>query len=89
MGANIVWAHLIVSRVRRRLADVSRGAAHVFVDSVITKDVLPVGDAPGDWHLVKDYPHGVRVRGPGAYGPLAGPLDRYAGVAKSDPRRHI
>jgi hypothetical protein len=80
LGANLVWAHLIVSRVRARLADVAAGAAHVFVDSVLTQDTLPTGDSIGEWRLVKSYEDGIRVGGPGAYGPLYGPWDRYAGV---------
>jgi hypothetical protein len=83
MGSNIIWAHLIVARVRARLAEVARGACHVFVDSVLTQDTLTTGDAVGDWRLVKEYADGVKVGGPGAYGPRAGDWDRYAGVPRA------
>ena len=87
MGANIVWAHLIVSRVKRRLADVCRGAVHVFVDSVLTQDTISTGENMGDWRLVKEYTDGVNVLYPGVYGPAGKALDKYAGVAVGDPRR--
>ncbi len=83
LGANLIWAHLIVSRVRARLADVADGAAHVFVDSVLTQRELPTGDAIGDWRLVKTYPDGIKVGGPGAYGPMIGAWDKYAGVPRA------
>lgn len=87
LGRNVAWAHLIVSRVRQRLADVARGAAHVFVDSVLTQSEIATGAALGDWRLVRTYEKGIRVGGPGAYGPAAGPLDKHAGVARNSPVR--
>jgi hypothetical protein len=83
LGANLIWAHLIVSRVRARLAEVAAGAVHVFVDSVLTRAELPTGDRVGDWRLVKRYENGVRVGGPGAYGPMWGAWDKYAGVPRA------
>lgn len=88
LALNIPWAHLIVSRVRMRLWEASRGAAHVFVDSVITQREIPTGDGLGDWRLEKVYKHGVLIRAPGQYGGAdAEQLDRMAGVGRTSPLR--
>lgn len=87
LGVNVVWAHLIVGRVRRRLWDVAEGAAHVFVDSVLTQREITTGDNPGDWRVAKEYPAGIRVEAAGHYGPAVGPLDKMAGVPLTDSRR--
>lgn len=87
---NIPWAHLIISRVRERLWNYSAGAVHVYVDSVITPAVLPVGLDIGDWKLEKTYGAGVIIKGPGQYGDIAGrTLDRMAGVPKNSSLREL
>lgn len=89
LGAHLVWSHLIVSRVKMRVHEVSyRRAAHVFVDSVLIPGELPTGDDPGDWHLVKEYRSGVAVIGPGHFGPLGGYADKRAGIPLTDARRN-
>lgn len=82
-GRNVVWAHLIMSRVRRRLWDASTCGrwCHVYVDSIITTQTLSTGTSPGDWRLVDTYARGVKVAGPGQYGRADSPhWLRYAGV---------
>lgn len=87
---NIPWAHLIVSRVKMRLWEVSTNAIHVFVDSVITPHRLPTGMLVGDWRLEKTYEEGVIVRAPGQYGSiLEHRLERMSGVAPDSPQRNI
>lgn len=83
-GRNVPWAHLILSRVRRRLWDATQGGAwcHVFTDSIITTQTLGTGTSPGDWRLVSTYGRGVKVAGPGQYGRADSPRWlRYAGTA--------
>jgi hypothetical protein len=90
LALNVPWAHLIVSRVRNKLWQASGNAVHVFVDSVITPDVIPTGDKVGDWRLEKVYKNGVIVRKPGQYGAAdEAYLDRMAGIAKDSPLRRI
>lgn len=85
---NIPWAHMIVSRVKMRLWEHAARAAHVFVDSVITRDVLPTGPNLGDWRLEKIYESGVIIRAPGQYGSLEeARLERMAGVPINSPLR--
>lgn len=86
---NIPWAHSIVSRVKMRLWEhAGTNAVHVFVDSVITKDVLPVGDSLGDWRLEKTYNAGVIIRAPGQYGALdEARLEKMSGASKDSPLR--
>lgn len=80
---NVLWAHMIVGRVRMRLWEAASetNAAHVYVDSILTPARMRhgLGDGLGEWKLERDYPDGVRVLSAGAYGPLHGPLDRNAG----------
>lgn len=85
---NAVWAHLIIGRVRERLWRVAKNAVHVYVDSVITKEVLPTGTEVGDWRLETTYPYGVVIMGPGQYGDISSKrLERMAGVAKDSVKR--
>lgn len=87
---NIPWAHMIVSRVRMRLWQHSEKAVHVFVDSVITPEVLDTGNNLGDWKLEKVYPAGVLVQAPGRYGdPREAQLERAAGIPKNSPLRNL
>lgn len=88
VALNVPWAHLMVSRVKMRLWEHASNAVHVYVDSVITTDVLPTGYQLGDWKLEKVYDAGVIVKGPGHYGAPDSPqLERMAGVPKDSPRR--
>jgi hypothetical protein len=78
------WAHLITARIRERLFHVTGPrAAHVFVDSVLTTDRLPVGDSIGDWVLKHTYRRGVFVDGAGRFGDLeTGCYDKAAGIVR-------
>jgi hypothetical protein len=88
VALNIPYAHLIVSRVRKRVWEYARNAVHVYVDSIITKDQIPTGNNIGDWRLERSY-DGVIIRGPGQYGALnALTLERMAGYAKDSPARN-
>lgn len=82
-GRNVPWAHLILSRVRRRLWEATTLGqwCHVFTDSIITTQTLSTGTSPGDWRHVATYARGVKVAGPGQYGLADSPhWLRYAGV---------
>lgn len=83
VAANFVWGWLIVGRVRLKLWEASQGAAHVYVDEVVTPAELPTGDRLGDWHLKETYPNGVRVVRTGAYGPLGGSFTMQTGVSRN------
>lgn len=90
MALNIPWAHVIVSRVKMRLWEMSADAVHVFVDSVITPQKLPVGENLGDWRLEKIYPGGVVVRGPGQYGDIYDEkLEKSSGIPKGSDLRKL
>lgn len=87
---NIPWAHMIVSRVRMKLWEFSRKAVHVFVDSVITSDILPISSTIGGWKLEKTYPLGVFIRAPGQYGAIESErLERMAGTSPQSPQRQL
>jgi hypothetical protein len=86
-AANVPYAALIVSRVKARVWTDAARAVHVFVDSIITPDVLKTSDAIGGWKLEKTYTAGVQVRGAGWYGEPGRRLDRAAGVPASSPLR--
>ena len=79
-GTDAVRAHLITQRVHRLMAEVP--ADYVYVDSVIVPAdrAVATGDRPGDWRLVREYPDGVWIGWPGAYGPPNARPDRAAGV---------
>lgn len=68
--ANFIWGWLIVGRVRLRLWQASRHAAHVYVDEVLVPHELPTGSLPGQWHLKERYDNGIYVRRTGWYGAL-------------------
>ena len=76
---NVVWAHLIASRVKLRIWKDAIGAAHVFVDSIITNKELPVGTEPGQWRHEATY-NGLDIKGPGIYGSPGGPLIKHSGT---------
>lgn len=81
---NMVWAHLILSRIRMRLAREVFGAKdvrHVFTDSILTSGIRKEQRGIiGQWKLVREYPDGVDIRGPGHYGPMFGPADKWSGM---------
>ncbi len=90
VALNIPWAHLIVSRVKMRLWTYARSAVHVYVDSVITPEILPTGSELGDWRLEKTYNRGVIIHSPGQYGDIEHErLERMAGHSHSSPQRNI
>lgn len=64
---NPVWAAIITARVKLRLSELLPVALHCFVDSVLSKEPLATGDAPGDFKLVGEY-RGVFIRAPGIWG---------------------
>jgi hypothetical protein len=68
MSANFVWGWLIVGRVRLRLWEVAKEAAHVYVDEVLVPHELPTAFGVGHWHLKEEYPRGVYVNRTGWYG---------------------
>lgn len=79
MLQNIVWAHVILSRVKMRLYEVSQSSCHVYVDSVITTQELPTSDAIGAWKLETVFPEGVQIKHAGNYGHLNGKWLKFAG----------
>lgn len=88
LSLNAPWAHEIVARVKMRMWNHSAGAVHVYVDSLITPNQLPVGDALGDWRLEETYSDGVVVAGPGRYAAIgAARYSSMIGVPKDSPRR--
>jgi hypothetical protein len=66
--ANFVWGWLIVHRVRARVWESAKHAAHVYVDEVVVPHSLPVGNGLGDWQLKERYADGISVRRTGWYG---------------------
>lgn len=76
---NLVWASVIIAEVKRKVYEVS-DRAHVFVDSVLTRQKLPTGKQPGEWKLVNEYPDGVVVHGAGKFGRKGALPDKYSGV---------
>lgn len=79
---NLVWAHMIIARVKMRIWRAALKAAHVYVDSVITSETLPTGTEPGAWRLDATYPTGVYIGGTGYYGSSATQIDKHAGVTR-------
>ena len=82
-GTDAVRGHLILARVRRRVAELA--ASYVYVDSgmVPASQAVAVGERIGDWREVRDYPDGVWIGWPGAYGPARGRPDRMAGQRRA------
>jgi len=66
---NPLWAHLIISRVKLKVwqTALACGAVHIFVDSIIGRKCLQVGDQIGDWKFVESYQKGLDVQAPGRY----------------------
>jgi len=60
--ANPIWAHIILSRVRARLHEVTRSAnvARVYVDSVLVDRPLVDRNGLGSWRLEAEY-DGLRI----------------------------
>lgn len=90
VDANLVWAHLIVARVRRRVWESARDAVHIYVDSVITPHELTTGVGYGEWRLEQTYPDGVLIRGPGrytSYGSVR--FEKFAGAPANSPLRDM
>lgn len=87
--AQLALGWVIVGRVRLRVWEASRGAAHVYVDEVVTPYPLETGDQPGDWHLKEIYPRGVTVKRTGHFGHLDGlrHISMATGVRRT-PQQH-
>jgi hypothetical protein len=81
-ATDYVRAHLILSRVRRRLAEVETHYRYVDAVLVDERHAPPTGDGIGEWREVRRYDRGVRIQWPGAYGPADGPLEKHAGVSQ-------
>lgn len=65
---NLVWAWLIVGRVRSRVWQVAKhGAAHVYVDEAIVPYQLPTGTNAGSWRLKEEFANGIEVDRIGAF----------------------
>jgi len=69
---DVIRAHVVQSRVRIRIYQLlkrSRGAARVYVDSVLAEDFLGLtpGTEPGDWGHVRAWEDGVVVQHAGLY----------------------
>lgn len=79
---NLVWAHFLISAVKRKVWQDGKNAAHVFVDSIITRDELPTGDAVGDWRHERTYEDGIKIRHAGYFGPRIGAPDKTTGEKK-------
>jgi len=58
----------------------SANAAHIFVDSVITKEEIETGEEVGDWKLVNKF-DGIKIRSPGYFETLDGTLIKHSGKA--------
>jgi hypothetical protein len=84
---NLPWAFTVVHRVHQKIFEQVDSAYHVFVDSIITdaSRTVPVGDGPGEWKRVNDYPSGLVFEGPGIYRRPGGEWLKRAGVP--GPRR--
>lgn len=80
IAAHYVWGWLIVGRVRLRVWQAAKDAAHVYVDEILTPHELETGHELGAWHLKETYPRGVTVRRTGHYGAIDGPLTMMTGV---------
>ena len=80
---NLVWAHVVISRVKLRVWESAKDAAHVFVDSVIVPRKLDVGTRAGDWRLEDEFSEGVHIRHAGYFGPAGGEWKRTSGTKRS------
>lgn len=79
---NLVWAHLIIAAVKLRVWTATPRVFHVFVDSIITDEELPVGNGIGEWRLDKSFADGLTILGPGFYGVPGCPMEKHSGLAK-------
>ena len=64
---NPIWAYLITSRVKMRVAELLPIMLHCFVDSVLTKELILTGDQIGDWRLVDTF-RTAWIQAPGIWG---------------------
>jgi hypothetical protein len=79
--SNLLWAHSITARVKRRIwADTKGKIYHVFVDSVIVGDKLKTGKNVGDWKLTEVNRSGLVFIHPGAYKTPAGQWLKRSGI---------
>lgn len=83
-GMDPIRAHCITARVRERMVAID--APYRYVDSVIVGARVPVptGERVGDWRLVKEYPEGVWIGWPGAYGTPGAAPDKLSGIKPSE-----
>jgi hypothetical protein len=82
MALNLVWAHVVISRVKMRIWDDAKGAAHIFVDSVIVPHELPESDDIGGWRLEHTF-NGLQIRHAGYYGEAGGPWLKTSGEKRA------
>lgn len=68
MALNLIWAHVVISRVKMRIWNDAKSAAHIFVDSVIVPHELPESDDIGGWRLEHLFKNGLRIKHAGHYG---------------------
>lgn len=85
---HVIWAHLILSRVKLKIWREVTYPKHVYVDSVIVDEPMKTGDSIGDWRLIADYENGINIVGAGMYGPIGKPLDKHIGVKRETGRLH-
>lgn len=78
---NLVWAHFIISQVKRAVYEKARGAVHVFVDSIITPFEFPTSNEVGGWKKVTTFENGLFVGGAGRYGRTATDLLKHVGTS--------
>lgn len=80
---NPIWAHLIVSRVKRRVlqALAEYAGVHACVDSVIVRREMPTGDKIGDWRLKAVYTHGLVIEKTNVIRSHTGEYVKHAGIS--------
>lgn len=83
-GLDPIRAHCITARVRERMVAIE--TPYRYVDSVIVPERarVPLGDRVGDWRSVKEYPAGVWIGWPGAYGTPGAPPDKLSGISSEN-----
>lgn len=63
---NAAWAAFITGRVRRRVSEYAKDAAHIFVDSIMLPYEIREGGSAGDWALQRTI-NAPTIEGAGRY----------------------